>query len=100
MPMTDEQRWQWGVRHSDGSEGWVYNGRTSREHAEADVAKWPGTELVRRPVDSRGKWIGPPEPPPRQCAFTYDGERCRVWAAVGSDLCTSHRNLSPWTGGP
>lgn len=58
-------RWQYGVRFlSDNSEAWRWNGKTSCQRAEMELAEcralYPGDRfaLVRRPVDERGRPIG------------------------------------------
>jgi hypothetical protein len=57
------ERWQYGVAFSDGSMGWHWSGRTSREHAQEVIDKWPrDAHLVRRAVDLHGHPIGEPEP--------------------------------------
>ena len=57
-----ETFWQYGIRFGDGSEAWRWCGRTSRLRAETELAHLKLAysdpfELVRRPVDERGRPI-------------------------------------------
>lgn len=52
-------RWQYGVRWTDNSESWPWNGRSSRHHAEACIHAWPEGRLIRRPVDRYNRPVDP-----------------------------------------